>query len=118
MSEQALTFGSTYEENVYKALRALGWPAESIQMQNPIAGGRSRSGGQVIDFVLLMGGHIYKIIEVDGEHWHRDPNHEYLNDVEIMRWYRMSVPPVHLIGSDADTFEHARSAIQREIGRR
>jgi hypothetical protein len=114
MTEQ---FGSSYEELVFRALVSLGWREEDIVTQRPVAGGRSRPGGQVVDFLLYRGGTLFRIVEVDEEHWHRDPSREYLQDVQLMEWYHTLLPPVHLYGNEVETFELARATIAREIGR-
>ena len=60
--------GSKEEWFVYKALRAMGVPDYAINYQVPWHGGRTL-GGQVLDFVIIIGGAPI-VIRVMGKNWH------------------------------------------------
>jgi hypothetical protein len=69
MSDQApaLTFGSTWEQNVYMALLKMKLP---FDYQVPKYGGRNVRGGTVLDFIVFTPPSP-TVIQVDGPYWHR-----------------------------------------------
>ena len=60
--------GSKEEYFIYRALRAMGVADHQLRYQVPWHGGRSL-GGQVLDFVLVIGGSV-TVIRVMGKYWH------------------------------------------------
>lgn len=62
---------SVNEWYIYKALIAGGIPASDIDYQVPWHGGRA-FGGQVLDFVVNIGG-LKFVIRMMGKYWHSEP---------------------------------------------
>jgi len=62
---------SVNEWYIYKALTMGGIPTHDIDYQVPWHGGRSL-GGQVLDFVVTIGGLPF-VIRVMGKYWHSEP---------------------------------------------
>lgn len=83
------------------------------EFQRIIAGGWSRAGGQIIDFIVDTKP-LPTPLEVNGNYWHREPSHEIFQADSI----RVALGPgyadlVIIWGSESDTQDHALSAVRR-----
>lgn len=107
-------FGSTTEQRVYLALLQLGFSKDSIEAQVDLDGGRSRKGGQVVDFVLRTPMPVP--IRVQGTYWHRDSGQEQLEEQAILKEYGAQV--VDIWDTQALTVEMAVENLRRLIGGR
>ena len=105
--------GTTLELRVYQALLKLGWRQQDIEIQTPILGGRSKRGGQVLDFVVYRPSPLP--IEANGDYWHRDEEREYLATVEAFAAY--GVYPVIIWGSEATTPDETYQVVLNRVGR-
>lgn len=109
----ALPFGSTLEEKVYRGLLAIGWRADQIEAQSAFAGGRTKPGGQVIDFILYRPTPLP--VYVNGEYWHRDRGEDFIEEMEVADEY--GVLPVVIWGDECETWEQQQATLLRKIGR-
>ena len=84
-----------------------------FEFQYGISGGWTRSGGQVIDFMVNAKPLIIPL-EVNEEYWHRDPSYEILQADKI----RAALGPgygemVSVWGEECDTQDKADQSIRR-----
>lgn len=105
-------FGSLLEQWVYKALLALEWKKENIELQRAVMGGRRIKGGHIADIIL------YKptpcVISVKGEYWHPNDQDEFIEDTVMMNMY-----PDYIVvwGRDISSYEAALSYLAVKVGR-
>jgi hypothetical protein len=108
--------GSTYEWNVARALRALGW---RFGYQVPVLGGRQVRGGQVLDF------YVYTVplktaVVVNGDYWHQTDEEFQTNELmaALLREGKSVNPsPVVLWSEQSATFEAAYAYLNSKIGK-
>lgn len=107
--------GSLYEWRLAKALQASGY---NFEYQVPIDGGRSRRGGQVIDF-LVHTVPMFTPVFADGEYWHtgqlaREDSYKRaaLNAEYAGIWNSW----ISFFGPDLHTQEAANRAVRRLLG--
>jgi len=103
--------GSTNEMRLYIALQMAGY--KDIETQATIRGGRSRKGGQVLDFVVYNP--TPRVIELDGTWWHRNSDEEFFDSAQIADDY--GLPPIVIYDHETDTIEHAYETVIRKLGR-
>ena len=96
----AITFGSTYEENVY---RALAQRKVDFEYQVPFFGGRAVRGGQVVDFLVYGLGRKPIALFVDGPYWHK--GRKTLEDQLKRTQLERAGYQVLVIGAESETFE-------------
>lgn len=105
--------GSSLELLIYQALLAEGWRQDQIDIQTSILGGRSRTGGHVVDFVLYTP--VAIPINVNGNYWHRNTDKELETDLAIQQKFGRA--PITIWGDKAKDLTQARAEVRRLIGR-
>ena len=103
---------SDLERRAYRALRRAGYAVDDIRSQVNIRGGRSKLGGQVIDFFIIS---ISLPIMVNGEYWHKYNDEQLQSEADIMEEFGR--PPVVLWGDELEDDEEAYATVIRKIGR-
>ena len=103
---------SDIERRAYRAMRKAGWAADDIRSQVNVHGGRSKLGGQVVDFLIVS---IRLPIMVNGEYWHRNGDEQLQAEAAIMEEF--GKPPVVLWGDELEDDEQALATVIRKIGR-
>ncbi|CAK0772634.1 conserved hypothetical protein [Gammaproteobacteria bacterium] len=73
--------GSKEEWRTAQALNIMQW---QYAYQYPVFGGRSRRGGQVIDFLVYTPGR-YTIVDVRGSYWHTGKHNDALDIERVAR---------------------------------
>jgi hypothetical protein len=111
------TAGSLLEWRAAQALWRLGW---RFQYQVPLMGGRDRSGGQVLDF-LIMTTPVWTAMPVNGRYWHNAVKEEYQIS-EMMEALKQAGYPVGrealiLWEENATTADAATQWLYMHIGR-
>ena len=107
--------GSSYEANVADALDALGW---DYWYQYPVAGGRERRGGIVLDF-LIWTRPAATPVWVNGRYWHaRRAEQDRLQQAKIKSLLRFSsTDPLIMWDEDCETYDAAYNFLVTRIGR-
>ncbi len=84
-----------------------------FEFQVSIMGGWTRSGGQVIDFIVYA--RPLKVpLEVNEEYWHKDPSYEILQADMIRAALGPDYAPMQAIwGEECDTQDKADQSIRR-----
>lgn len=108
MSEQ--TFGSKWEENVYRALVLL---KLEFLYQVPMYYGRTRRGGTVIDFVVQQPPNQIALF-VDGPYWHRTAARRMDDDL-IRRELESDGYEVMVIEEESETLEGSIAWVKMNI---
>ena len=106
--------GSSYEWNVAKALWTTGW---QFDYQVPILGGRSRRGGQVVDFIIHTVP-LFTPLAVNGGHWHQNSALEELKATDVQKSLGYPVNAVLTAWDpDCNTYDAAYRFIFQHFGR-
>lgn len=101
---------TSYEYNVAIALWKYGI---TFRFQFPLAGGRSRSGGLVIDFVIDVVP-LPQPVLVNGDYWHRNKAREFYYSALVDQYLRGTMQPVITWwGSDTSTPEAADRSVRK-----
>ena len=120
--EDGLTFGSTEELRVYRALKGLQarFPQGDTFAIAPLPGVRLRAGHTWSPDVLVTGRGKALVIETDGPH-HRGPRRYADDRNRDLQWQRCGVPVVRLavedISDDAALSDRLREEIHRHLSR-
>ncbi len=102
---------SDLERRAYRALRRAGYAVDDIVSQVNVKGGRSKLGGQVVDFFIKS---LRLPIMVNGEYWHRNSDEQLQAEADIMDEF--GKPPVVLWGDELEDDEEAYATVLRKIG--
>ncbi|MGH3223512.1 MAG: hypothetical protein ACRDPY_33305 [Streptosporangiaceae bacterium] len=116
--EDGLTFGSTEELRVYRALKGLQarFPQEDTISIAPLPAVRMRPGNTWSPDVLVMGRGRVLILEIDGPH-HRSPR-RYVDDRNRdLQWQRCGLPVVRLAVEDLHQDDALVIRLREEIVR-
>ena len=120
--EDGLTFGSSEELRVYRALKGLQarFPEDDTFAIAPLPGFRLRPGNTWSPDVLVVGRGKAMVIETDGPH-HRGPR-RYVDDRNRdLQWQRCGIPVVRLavedLSDDAALSSRLREEIHRHLSR-
>jgi hypothetical protein len=116
--EDGLTFGSTGELRVYRALKRLqaGFPQEDTISIAPLPGVYLRAGHTWSPDVLVLGWGRALIVEIDGPH-HRSPR-RYVDDRNRdLQWERCGVPVVRLAVEDLQNGDALVTRLREEVVR-
>jgi hypothetical protein len=114
--EDGLTFGSTAELRVYRALKRLqtSFPEHDTIAIAPLPGVRLRSGNTWSPDVLVTGRGRVLIVETDGPH-HRGPR-RYVDDRNRdLQWQRCGVPVARLAVEDLHDETALTARLREEI---
>jgi hypothetical protein len=103
---------SVNEWYIYKALLAGGISASDIQYQVPWHGGRA-FGGQVIDFVVNIGGLDF-VIRVMGKYWHSEPQTSALDWFTMTQMINEGLSVHDIPDTAASSVEAATQALRSE----
>lgn len=120
--EDGLTFGSTEELRVYRALKGLQarFPQDDTFAIAPLPGVRLRAGHTWSPDVLVTGRGRALVIETDGPH-HRGPRRYADDRNRDLQWQRCGVPVIRLavedISDDAALSDRLREEIHRHLTR-
>ena len=118
--EDGLTFGSSEELRVYRALKGLQarFPQDDTFAIAPLPGVRLRAGHTWSPDVLVTGRGRALVIETDGPH-HRGPRRYADDRNRDLQWQRCGVPVVRLavedISDDAALSDRLREEIHRHL---
>lgn len=110
---QTNPFGSTLEGRVYQALIILGYKTDQIEIQTPVLGGRSRLGGQIVDFIVYTPRPVP--IRVNGNWWHKNSEEE-LNMEASLKQVFGNQPVITIWGDEANTMDETVATLRRKIG--
>jgi len=116
--EDGLTFGSTQELRVYRALKRLqaSFPPEDTISIAPLPGVYLRAGHTWSPDVLVLGWGRALIVETDGPH-HRSPR-RYVDDRNRdLQWQRCGVPVIRLAVEDLQDGDALDTRLREEIVR-
>jgi hypothetical protein len=116
--EDGLTFGSTQELRVYRALKRLqaSFPQEDTISIAPLPGVYLREGHTWSPDVLILGRGRALIVETDGPH-HRSPL-RYVDDRNRdLQWQRCGVPVIRLAVEDLKDGDALDTRLREEIMR-
>jgi hypothetical protein len=103
---------SVNEWYIYKALISGGIPASDIEYQVPWHGGRA-FGGQMLDFVINLGG-LNFVIRIMGKYWHSEPITSALDTFTYGQMISEGLSVHDIPDTAATSVEQARHALIQE----